>query len=261
MIITCPNCAAKFMLLDGALGLTGKKVRCGVCSTLWHQSPQVSHTTPEYTISNELEFTGVEDIPQAVKPLEETAANSFAFNEKILLKGDYSVKKKSLLGYASACAVFLCIMALCVFLRNSVVQIWPGAGAIYALAGIDLSVPGQGLVFEKITADSDTKTGALSVQGYIINLTSKRQYVSLIEASAISVDGKALKVWYIEPPEKTLEKESKMPFKAIYNTAIPDAHTVNLRFILFAKKDLKDAENTQAALEAADAPKPADESL
>lgn len=35
MILTCPNCATKFSVPDGALGPDGRKVRCSQCSETW----------------------------------------------------------------------------------------------------------------------------------------------------------------------------------------------------------------------------------
>jgi len=40
MILTCPGCAARFMIDDRALGSTGRTVRCGACGHSWHQFPQ-----------------------------------------------------------------------------------------------------------------------------------------------------------------------------------------------------------------------------
>ncbi|MBI4967858.1 MAG: zinc-ribbon domain-containing protein [Rhodospirillales bacterium] len=39
MIITCPNCAARFNVADQALGAAGKTVRCAKCGHKWHQMP------------------------------------------------------------------------------------------------------------------------------------------------------------------------------------------------------------------------------
>lgn len=41
MILTCPNCATKFRVPDGALGATGRLVRCGNCGTEWTATEDV----------------------------------------------------------------------------------------------------------------------------------------------------------------------------------------------------------------------------
>ncbi len=39
MRITCPNCDSAFQLARGALGATGRKVRCSRCGMVWHATP------------------------------------------------------------------------------------------------------------------------------------------------------------------------------------------------------------------------------
>lgn len=39
MRINCPNCSASFQVADGALGATGRKVRCARCGNVWHAMP------------------------------------------------------------------------------------------------------------------------------------------------------------------------------------------------------------------------------
>ena len=53
MILTCPNCAAKFRIKDGALGEKGRKVRCGKCSTIWHAMPTDEDTLPPHNPQKE----------------------------------------------------------------------------------------------------------------------------------------------------------------------------------------------------------------
>ncbi len=39
MILECPSCTAKFSVPDGALGATGKQVRCSKCGHMWLAKP------------------------------------------------------------------------------------------------------------------------------------------------------------------------------------------------------------------------------
>ena len=39
MILTCPQCDAKFNIKDGALGTEGRKVKCSKCDNRWHAMP------------------------------------------------------------------------------------------------------------------------------------------------------------------------------------------------------------------------------
>lgn len=46
MILICPACAARFMIPDGALGASGRTVRCGACAHSWHQFPEPAVPPP-----------------------------------------------------------------------------------------------------------------------------------------------------------------------------------------------------------------------
>jgi len=39
MILTCPSCEKRFQVPDGALGESGRKVKCSSCSHVWFQAP------------------------------------------------------------------------------------------------------------------------------------------------------------------------------------------------------------------------------
>jgi predicted Zn finger-like uncharacterized protein len=46
MILTCPNCDAKFNIKDGALGTEGRKVKCSKCDHRWHAMPDGDDAAP-----------------------------------------------------------------------------------------------------------------------------------------------------------------------------------------------------------------------
>ena len=39
MRIVCPACETGYQIADGTLGVTGRKVRCARCGTVWHATP------------------------------------------------------------------------------------------------------------------------------------------------------------------------------------------------------------------------------
>jgi predicted Zn finger-like uncharacterized protein len=38
MLITCPNCAARYLVADTVIGPSGRRVRCAACQQVWHQT-------------------------------------------------------------------------------------------------------------------------------------------------------------------------------------------------------------------------------
>lgn len=47
MILTCPNCATRYVVKDGSIGPKGRKVRCASCAHSWHQEPDPSALVEE----------------------------------------------------------------------------------------------------------------------------------------------------------------------------------------------------------------------
>ena len=39
MILTCPSCATRYTVADGAIPVGGRQVRCASCKHRWHQDP------------------------------------------------------------------------------------------------------------------------------------------------------------------------------------------------------------------------------
>jgi len=59
MILTCPACATKYVVKDGAIPPAGRQVRCASCKHSWHQDPDPA---PEESAAATEEFGGA---PQA----------------------------------------------------------------------------------------------------------------------------------------------------------------------------------------------------
>lgn len=67
MILTCPSCGSRFQIPDGALGTTGRKVKCSACKHVWFQAAEAA----------ESELTGpaiADDVPPAIPPRPDSDA-------------------------------------------------------------------------------------------------------------------------------------------------------------------------------------------
>ena len=47
MILTCPECATKYVVKDGAIPPGGRQVRCASCKHSWHQDPEAANEAGE----------------------------------------------------------------------------------------------------------------------------------------------------------------------------------------------------------------------
>jgi predicted Zn finger-like uncharacterized protein len=76
MIITCPECLTSFAVPEGALGESGRKVRCASCKSQWHAMPVAEKEAPPKIAQPPA------DAPPAAGADESPAAGKEAFDEE-----------------------------------------------------------------------------------------------------------------------------------------------------------------------------------
>lgn len=228
MILTCPKCASRFLISAQALAPEGRKVKCSACSEMWFQLPD-----PDELIKDIEDIESgnmpVEDIPDAVKPIPEGSAVPALSEED-----EGSKPKSGKITVAICAALFLLLIAPIFMLKGSIMSAWPESLVFYKAIGIAGSMPGEGLVFDQLRAETQDKT--VIITGQIINLTSKDKTLPIAEVVLGGMDGKIAAQWYIAPPQKILKAEAVIPFTAKHelpeNIAVKD---IRVRFVLKAK--------------------------
>jgi predicted Zn finger-like uncharacterized protein len=245
MILTCPNCASRFLISAEALAPSGRRVKCSACGTQWFQAPD-SDAADDETQSPPARLID-EDIPHSVKP--HPSEESPLPHEEL----SASALRKNIAGYGAAFGVFCAVFGVLLLAKPLLVASWPASASLYERLGFAVALPGEGLVFDRLKAVADAG-GALHVEGLIINLTRKTQAVPLIEVSLRTIKGEILKQWYIQPPQAEIAGEQNVPFKAQYSEGLSGAENINLQFVLTpdSKTALKGGDNIPAP--PADAP-------
>lgn len=233
MIITCEQCHARYLLASLLLGVSGRKVRCGVCGHEWYQEPVDEPYTRESadaaSFHDMVEQESLEPIPEGVKPIPEGS------NVPVLRSETPPGVKKAARGAMAAAIVFLLLSGALLAVRGQVVQIWPPAALAFELAGFPTPVPGEGLIFDQVSATAKPDENGkyiLLVEGNIINLRSKESAVPQILATLLKAEGEAGDSWRINPAQTRIGPEQTIPFTATFDGLPDDMEEVNVRFVL-----------------------------
>lgn len=220
MILTCPKCTTRFVLSAFVLAPDGRKVKCSNCKETWFQLPD-----PEELREN---FEDKPDeIPESVRPIPK-GSNVPAVKAKD--DEEDAQGRASIGGAVAAALVFVLVTGVLLFMNKAVVNAWPPSHVVYELLGVDVSLPGQGLVFDKMQARAGAK-GSTLISGSIINLTSEDVRVPMIAADFRDSEGNVLARVLIEPPAPYVDAEGAMALGVTLED-YPQASEVFVRFVL-----------------------------
>ena len=233
MILTCPNCASRFLLSAQVLAPEGRRVKCSSCAEEWFQMPD-----PDELIDN-LEHE-IEEIPEAVKPIPEgssvpTIAEAASVNT--------SSRKANLGGYAGALVVFVLIFGVLLVMKTPFVKAWAPSAGFYEMFGMSVTSPGEGLVFDRVKAQF-SPNGQIIIEGIIINLTNADQFLPNVEATVRTEGGDVIEATVVDPPFEDMKAETSLPFKTIYDGETAGADHVQLKFVLSSEKQSQDEAKT-----------------
>ena len=276
MILTCPDCASRYLLSAQALAPDGRQVKCSSCGHQWFETPDedelANRTSDDVSdiddIGDEIDFADlveenmnndegdeIEDIPESVKPLPEDPLNASLLGSEEDEDEGASTDKQGgivsiILGLALALIVGALILVALIVLKPAITNAWQPAAGLYQMLGMPVSAPGEGLVFDRVTAKIN-EDDAIVVDAQIINLQSEEIYLPSIEVSVRDVAGNIIKETLVHPPFDMMKPESTLPFQSTYIGNTADADHVQLRFVLKGRDAQESAPQT-APVEAAE---------
>ncbi len=239
MILTCPNCTTRFLLSAQALAPDGRTVKCSNCEQEWFETPDEDELfggsddgadgTDTYLTQEH------EDIPDAIKPfneyVEEHQQNDADTDEQSKTKEGGRAA-----GYLAAAVAGVAVFGALLALKPAVYTAFPASAGFYHMFGFDVSVPGEGLVFDRVKVNALNEESIL-IEGTIINKTSEIQTLHPIEASIRDEAGKVIDKTVLRPPSNIMDAESGLPFRTVYQGDVEQADHVQLHFVLNADKE------------------------
>lgn len=229
MILTCEQCNARYLVPQHAIGADGRTVRCSSCHHQWFQEPEDLGAPLEDFEPPE----DIEPIPEGVMPIPE-GSDLPAIMEDIAPVDDVvKARHPRALGYAAAAVVFFAIGGALYALHAPIVKIWPPAAMVYEMAGLVSPLPGEGLIFDRVSAvvaPNENGASILNIDGVVVNLTSNSIDMPKIHTTLNLVDGSVSDSWQLNAPENSVGAHSEVQFRTSYPEVQNDVKEVTVSF-------------------------------
>lgn len=253
MILTCPSCAAQFNVNPNALGETGRTVRCGKCKHQWHASrPLITLPADDlkFAAGNASGGVSSSDVSQTPPPVSGVTQNTIAQdkfyvgrtsiegdNEPVLPDFSADVRPGAKRNAVIAAIVLAGLLSIPAFMMNQKGSA-PHEDAVKApLEKATQEVkPAEKKEDKEIVLDGTPTTllkeeqgrTILSIEGALINKTTKTLTVPILQAQALNAKGKVVKEWIIPIVTKEMDPGMRQPFT--YSMPFNEQGVVDIAF-------------------------------
>ena len=270
MILTCPECATRYLLSDAdRIGSVGRTVRCSKCQTSWFVSsdldeltlkdnehaeilaqvqsaPKVEDPNLDRRKSSHSDFKSggvsgrVEDKPLDTRP--ENTDHNTRFDTPYSPGAHVGVRDRqdrrrrnfrlTIIGLIWGITLGLLALAatLAYLSRQDVIDKYPKAATLYRAFGIDVSA--QGLAFDKPVTRSVFIDGSpvLVINGSVKNITTRTMSLPMVALSLHNTALEPLAEWRVEFANTELAKGKRSEFIAHFPNPPIDAVHLRYRF-------------------------------
>ena len=247
MILTCPNCATRYLTTPEDIGPKGRTVRCSSCQTSWYvkaeadildladQESSAPNKSPvPNKVSNKI------SVPQPSLTAKQGTAKQGKVSAQAGIEAAAQIRDKTyrkraarrMMGVGLLWGTTLAILGLgagaAYYLRQPIVQKYPAAATLYK--GFGVQVAQNGLILESVTVNSAYIEGVptVLVEGELSNIDRVSRLAGPIYFDMLDVAGQSLASWTYEAETGPIEPASSLSFVDQY--ANPPIDAVRLRY-------------------------------
>lgn len=183
MIISCPQCDARYEVDAQVLSPNGRQVRCAKCGHLWTERPPA----------------GPADLEDLEYAEEDPTLDDFRATRRAIGKQSKGKKRGSAIAaWAALAAAIVVIIGGGIVARNQIVSIWEPAARIYETVGLSLDVRDFGLDVQ-VTSLRQRRNEAnelvIDVTGEIVNTSTDVKMVPELEGALLDVRQRPIHSW------------------------------------------------------------------
>lgn len=206
MIVTCSNCAKRYVVDPRALGASGRRVRCANCQHTWFQAPPDEPPPPS------IELPPLPESPPVVRTT--TSAPSDPARRVQLPAVSRPGRGALWLRRAAIAGVLLLIIGGLVAGRDTVMSTLPSTERLYAMVGLGRPVAGAGLELRQVAPSRGTENGipTLAINGQVANVSSVARMVPKLRVALRDGGNKELQAWTVSVTDQPLAPGASIPF-------------------------------------------------
>lgn len=215
MILTCPSCATRYFVKDGAVPAAGRTVRCASCATEWRAMPEAAP----------IKLAEADAAP---------ASTPRAYRAKVQAKQQTRKAVAAGVVWAGLSAVFVAAAFAAVLFRVEVVRAFPRANAAYAAVHMPVNPTGLGL--EGVTGGPGLENGRqiLLVSGLLRNVEAGPRRPAALTVSVFDKAGRRRAAQRVEAAPGEIAPGETRPFRAVFYDPPVDAAEFGVDFALDA---------------------------
>jgi predicted Zn finger-like uncharacterized protein len=275
MQIVCPHCTTSYAVDAGALGATGRTVRCSRCQEVWLARPEdaiepaAAMTEAGYhgrdAVADEWERLA-EDSDEQPPPLVESPPIAGWSAQDASADTDWTEARdvaeewgetrrkrswlrhlfkpptrrkaggRSLLGLPTACAAMGALAIALVIWRADMVRLLPQTAGFYRLVGLNVNL--RGLAFKDIKVSTETVDGkpVLVIAGAIVGETRKPADLPRLRFSVRDARGAEIYAWNAVLEQAVLQPGERVLFKSRLASPPAEGRNIDIRF--FNRRDV-----------------------
>jgi predicted Zn finger-like uncharacterized protein len=213
MIVSCPNCSARFVVDAAALGAAGRQVRCGRCKETWFQGPaetesiRIQQTVPEFIIRPRTPGSQLPALKPAPKPRSTRA-----------------------LGWIMLLVLLIGALVVAWYNRAAIVEQIPALAGLVeifdqkplaATAGLD--IPRDKIVYNR-------DASRITVSGIVQNRLDRERPVPKLKLTIKDDAGKVLTSKSFDAKQATVPAMGKVDYETVVENLSPDARMLTVEF-------------------------------